>query len=178
MELLVIRHGAAEPRETFAETGKDDSERPLTEKGRKRVERASRGLHTLVPHIDVLATSPFARSMQTAEVLAATYGDVTPQELEALAPHGERRSVLTWLQMHERDSTVAVVGHEPDLGRMVSWLVATPDSHFVQLKKGGACLLYFPSHVTAGDAKIRWLLPVAQLRKLAKKKADSQGLTE
>jgi phosphohistidine phosphatase SixA len=34
VDLLVIRHAIAEDREVFAGTGKDDSLRPLTDRGR------------------------------------------------------------------------------------------------------------------------------------------------
>jgi phosphohistidine phosphatase len=170
MQLLVIRHAVAEPREVFAETGKDDSERPLSAKGRKRLTAAMRGVRTLVPRIDVIAASPLSRSVQTAQIVAASYEDLTTVVLDDLAPQGERRGVLTWLQMQPDGSTAAVIGHEPYLGQMISWLLATPESDFVRLKKGGACLLEWPSHVTAGDATMKWLLPAAQLRKLGKKK--------
>jgi phosphohistidine phosphatase len=170
VQLLVIRHAIAEPREEFAQTGQDDSLRPLSLKGRKRMTAAVRGIRALVPKIDTLATSPMLRAAQTAEMVAAAYEGLVALVLDDLGPDGERRSVLTWLQMQPDGSTVAVVGHEPYLGGMISWLLATPERDFVQLKKGGACLLEWPSHVTAGDAQLRWLLPAAHLRKLGKRK--------
>lgn len=136
---------------------------------------AAAGLRKLVSRIDVLATSPLVRAKQTAEIVAGEYTGVTPEVLDDLAPSGERRSVLTWLQLQKDGSTLAVVGHEPDLGRLVSWLLATPDSHFVHLKKGGACLLEWPSHLTAGAAQLAWLLQSAQLRKLGKRKGSDKS---
>jgi phosphohistidine phosphatase len=56
MHLLVIRHGLAGDREEFAKTGRPDDERPLTPKGRRRMRRNARGLRTLVPGLDLLAT--------------------------------------------------------------------------------------------------------------------------
>lgn len=170
MQLLVIRHAIAEPRESVAVVETDGASRPLTAKGRKRMSSTAAGLRRLVPTVDVLASSPLVRAVQTAEIVAEEYTGVTPMVLDDLAPSGERRSVLTWLQMQKDGSTLAAVGHEPELGRLVSWLLATPDSHFVHLKKGGACLLEWRSHVTAGDAQLAWLLQPAQLRKLGKRK--------
>ncbi|UCG85706.1 MAG: histidine phosphatase family protein [Gemmatimonadota bacterium] len=170
MNLLVVRHAAAERREAFAETGQDDSSRPLTAAGRKRMEQCLNGLKRLVPEIDSLATSPLTRAAQTAEMVAAEYGTVVPVHLEHLAPGGERRAVLSWIQMQRDESTIAVVGHEPDLGSMVSWLLASTGGRFVGLKKGGACLLTWKSHVTAGDADLVWLLTSGQLRRIGKKK--------
>ena len=39
----------AQTREEFAPTGRDDSLRPLTDKGRAKMKRAAAGLHGLVP---------------------------------------------------------------------------------------------------------------------------------
>jgi phosphohistidine phosphatase len=168
VELLVIRHAVAELRKVFAETGQDDTQRPLTKKGRRRMEAAVRGLRTLVPRIDMLAASPLVRAAQTAEIVAACYKSAERLELDPLAPTGDQRAILTWLQMQDEGSTIAIVGHEPDLGKLTSWLLATPDSHFLELKKGGVCLLEWPVNIAAGDAVLRWLLTAASLRKLGK----------
>ena len=37
MELLIIRHAIAEDRDEFAESGKSDDERPLTDAGSRRM---------------------------------------------------------------------------------------------------------------------------------------------
>jgi len=168
VDLIVVRHAIAETRETFAETGEDDSQRPLISKGVKRMQRAVRGLKTLVPHIDVVATSPHVRAAQTADILAGAYSGLTPVFLDCLVPEGERRAVLSWLQMQADDAIIAVVGHEPNLGNLVSWLLGSPDSCFLEFKKGGACRLTWPSHITAGDAHLLWLLTAGQLRRIGK----------
>jgi phosphohistidine phosphatase len=170
VRLLVVRHALAGRRDSFAETGQDDSLRPLVDRGRKRMERSSRALTRLVPEIHTLATSPLLRAVQTAEIMAATYGTLQLEQLEQLAPGGERRAVLSWLQMQPDGATVAVVGHEPDLSSLVSWLLTRAEDPFVSLKKGGACLLAWKSHVVAGDAHLDWLLTSRQLQRLAKKK--------
>lgn len=172
VNLLVIRHAIAERREAFSRTGEDDSQRPVTASGRKRMEQCVKGLRRLVPEIHSLATSPLTRAVQTADIVAAVYGTVVPVQLEHLAPGGERRAVLSWIQMQPDGSTVAVVGHEPDLGAMVSWLLSSAGRQFVQLKKGGACLLTWGPHVTAGDADLVWLLTSGQLRRIGKRKKN------
>ncbi len=168
MDLVVVRHAIAETREAHAETGADDALRPLAPKGVKRMRRTTRGLKALVPHIDLLATSPLVRAAQTADIVAAAYPGLAPTELDALAPDGERRAILSWLQMQAEDATIAIVGHEPNLGNLVSWLLASPESHFLELKKGGACRLTWHNHVTAGDAHLVWMLTAGQLRRISK----------
>ena len=101
-------------------------------------------------------------------MIASAYPNVLPVKIDALAPGGERRAVLSWIQMQKDDSTVAMVGHEPDLAGTVSWLLSSGGTQFMGFKKGGACLLTWPTHITAGDAHLVWLLTAGQLRRIGK----------
>ena len=74
MNVLVIRHAIAEDRDVFARTEKDDDERPLTDEGRKKMARGAQGLHTLVPKLDLIASSPLVRAQQTAAIVAMVCG--------------------------------------------------------------------------------------------------------
>lgn len=167
MELLVIRHAIAEDREAFARTGRDDALRPLTAKGRRRFEESARGLRTLVDTIDVLATSTLARAIETGELLAGEYELRRATQLAELAPEADPASLSPWLRKHRARSSVAIVGHEPHLSRLVEYLLTgSPGRGFVSLKKGGACLLGLDEAAEAGRAELRWLLTAAQLRRM------------
>jgi phosphohistidine phosphatase len=168
MQLIVVRHAIAEDRDEFAKTGKDDSERPLTRAGRSKMKGAVKGLVHLAPDIDTLGTSPFVRAMQTAKLVAAGYDGVKPKPVEALQPDGKREDVLAWLQEQGSAETVAIVGHEPSLGLLISWLVALPLNHFVELKKGGACLIEWPDRPAEGNGWLRWLATPGMLRRIAR----------
>lgn len=163
LDLLVVRHAIAEDREAFARTGDPDELRPLTPRGRKRMRRAAKGLRTLVPRIDVLATSPLVRAVQTAEILADVY-DLELEEVAALEPDASSKSLLGWLEKQDEGSTVAVVGHEPSLSFHVSWLMARSDEPLVEFKKGGACLLRFYDEVFSGGATLLWMATPRLLR--------------
>ncbi len=128
------------------------------------MQRAAEGLHTLVPRIDVLATSPLVRAVQTAEILAQAYGDLEVEEVAALEPDAGSKTVLGWLEEQAAGSTVAVVGHEPSLSFHVSWLTARSDEPFVEFKKGGACYLRFFDEVYSGGATLLWMMTPRQLR--------------
>ncbi|HKF95235.1 MAG TPA: histidine phosphatase family protein, partial [Gammaproteobacteria bacterium] len=67
MRILAVRHGEAGDAEDFARNGRSDHLRPLTARGRKRVWLAARGIIRELPFIDVLATSSYVRTVQTAE---------------------------------------------------------------------------------------------------------------
>jgi phosphohistidine phosphatase len=168
MDLLVVRHAIAEDRAVFGKTGKDDGERPLTGAGRERFEKGARGLRRLVPGIDLLATSTLVRAVQTGELLADTFGGITTVRVEELAPDARPEALLPWLRAQRRRELVAIVGHEPHLSALVELLLAGGQTGFVELKKGGACLLALPRAAAPGGGELRWLLTAGQLRRLAR----------
>lgn len=167
MQLLVIRHAIARDREEFARTGQDDDLRPLTPEGRRRMRRAARGLRRVVPQLAVLASSPLVRAAQTAEVVAGAYGVPEWDTWPELAPGVAPGMLLDRLRsLHVQGGPVAVVGHEPDLGELVSWLLCGQTRSFVEMKKGGACLLEFGGAPEAERARLLWHLAPAHLRRL------------
>ena len=166
MDLIVVRHAMAEEREVFAETRESDSLRPLTAKGRKRMRRGAGGLKALVPHVDLIATSPLVRAHETAEILGHAYHDIDPIEIPELEPGASLESMLRWLQNQRPDATIVIVGHEPSLSMLISWLTTRSADSFVEFKKGSACLITFDEGIYAGGATMQWLLTPAQLRSL------------
>ncbi len=166
MDVLLVRHARAEEREIFALTGAEDALRPLTRGGAKEMRKVARALRGLVPRIDVFASSPLLRAVQTAEILAARY-DGKVLQLPQLAPGHEPAQVLTWLRSQGDQQCVALVGHEPDLGVLASWLLAGGKQGFMPMKKAGACLLRFTGGIKGGKAELAWALPPGLLRELA-----------
>ena len=166
MKLLVIRHAAAESREASAASGRDDAERPLTELGRQRMRQAAKALQGMLPKLDVLATSPLLRAVETAEGLAQVYADPAPVKLQELVPGHSPSELAQWLRTHDADATVAVIGHEPDLSEAITWFVSGLSTPFLSLGKGGACLIEFPGLIEGGRAVLIWALRPSQLRGL------------
>jgi phosphohistidine phosphatase len=165
VKLVIFRHGPAGNREEWEAEGRDDRERPLTPKGKKEVRKAAAGLALLVPQLDVVATSPLVRAAQTAKIVAAEYGSEI-ENLEALAPERDPEEMLAWLKAHDSAQTLAVVGHEPHLSTLACYLLTGTKSSFLDLKKGGACLLELPQPSRPGSAVLEWLLTDRELRRL------------
>lgn len=167
MDLLVIRHAIAQDREEFARTGRDDAQRPLTDDGREKMMRAAAGLRTLAPELARLATSPLLRAVQTARIVAAAY-DAPPeiQTVDVLAPGSAYVDFARWLGRQDVDGIVAVVGHEPHLSGLVTWLLTGADESRTPLRKGGAALLTFEGAPGRARARLAWLLTPAILRRL------------
>lgn len=165
MKLLIVRHGPAGDSAAWEAKGRDDRLRPLTTEGRKQMRKAAAGLVTLVPDLPVLATSPLTRAAQTAEILAGEYGcEIAP--LEALAPDHGPEDAVGWLRKQQFD-TVGLVGHEPHLSTLVGYLLTGRPASFLDLKKGGACLLEMTEPLELGGGALAWLLTPRALRRLA-----------
>jgi len=167
MRLLLVRHAIAEDQEDFARTGKDDRLRPLTDEGRKKMKQAARGLRSLVPEIDLLATSPLTRAAQTGAILDSVFGGIDVVEIDELSPETTPEQFLRWLRQQKGD-LIGAVGHEPSLSQILGWLLTGTDRRLFAFRKGGACLLEFGDDEPAGGtATLLWALTPAQLRTLA-----------
>ena len=162
MRLLVIRHGKAIERDHFAATGQDDTQRPLTGKGRERTAEAARGLRILVPEISLIATSPLVRAEQTARMIAEAYAGVPVVERHELTPEEGDEPIIQWLN-RQREKTIAIVGHEPNLSHLIGVLLKPTEGEVAHLKKGAVCLIEFSGHCERGAGKMMWLKSAKQL---------------
>ena len=166
MRVLIVRHALAGTREAFAHSGQPDAERPVTAEGKKKMRRAARGLRRLAPDIDRLVTSPYRRAAQTARIVARAYGRLEPVTLEHLVPDVEPPVVARWLRAQRGVGTVALVGHEPQLSTLASYLLTKNSEPILELEKGAACAIDLPAAGRAGS--LVWLLTAKQLRALGK----------
>jgi len=155
MKLLIIRHAIAVPRGT---PGVPDDERPLTPKGKKRFREAARGLARIARRPDVILTSPLPRALQTATIAAKAWGGVKPTIEPALADANITK-VVAAIEARPRDTTVAVVGHEPALSALLARLLGSPASERLTLRKGGAALVDLPGALSAGGRLVWYLRP-------------------
>lgn len=166
MRLLVIRHAIAEDREAFAASGRDDTLRPLTDQGRRKMRKAARGLRGLVRRIDALVSSPLTRALETAEIVRAEYELERVEQMPELAPEHPLPEAVAALGRFPGE-LMAIVGHEPQLGRLVTFLMTGSDRPAVEMKKGGACLLEFDGIPSAGAGSLLWSTRPSTLRDLA-----------
>ena len=167
MQLLVIRHAIAMDRDEFAELGESDDRRPLTKNGVKRMRKGAKGLRGAVDRIDMLATSPYTRAVETAAIVSEEFG-VGPAEVSAsLVPDVHFDEFERWAQVQSNGDVLAIVGHEPHLSGLVTWLMMGGGDSRIELKKGGACLLDFESGIRRGAGTLLWLLTPRQLRGFA-----------
>jgi phosphohistidine phosphatase len=170
MRVIFFRHGPAGQRD--AARWPDDGLRPLTPKGIRRTRLAAAGLRRLEPGIELIVTSPLTRAVETAELLKEQFAGVEIETLDLLAPGASLRRLVESVAAHNAHPTVALVGHEPDLGKLVGMLLFSAPSP-IALKKAGACSIEFSAEVRPGAGQLLWFLPPRVLRRLAGKKAHA-----
>jgi phosphohistidine phosphatase len=163
VQLMIIRHATAVPRGT---PGIADDERPLTKGGEKQWKRAARGLARVARRPDVLLTSPLPRAARTAEIAAKAWRKLTATQTPALQD-GSFEAIAAAIGEYPTDSTVAIVGHEPDLSAFLARLLGTPNAGRLTFRKGGAALVDVPGEIADGGA-LTWYLSPRILRRLGR----------
>jgi phosphohistidine phosphatase len=165
MHVYLVRHAIAERRDPAR--WPDDAERPLTAKGTTRFRSAARGLHRIVPAVEVVLASPYRRAWETAEILHDEIAWPTPERCPALEAIRSPAGALEVLRALKESSSAALVGHEPYLSRLASLLLSgEEDALRLELKKGGVALLAFADDPRARDAFLRWSATPKILRSL------------
>ena len=166
MKIIIIRHAIAEDRTVFAQNNDDDRLRPLVEKGIKRIEQSRQGLKNIESTADYIFNSTLTRAIQTADIIGELYPNATRRAIPQLDPGSDPAKLTSLLTDLPRESTVLLIGHEPDLSELISWYTNGSHFNFLQLKKGAACLLQFKGSPKPASAEMIWLLTPKQLRSL------------
>jgi phosphohistidine phosphatase len=136
----------------------DDTQRPLTDDGRKRFRKVVKHLAKCGVAPQRIATSPLLRCRQTAELLLEGL-EATPSlsVLEALEPGASWSDVLPWLQHQTDVPELALVGHAPDVGMLVGSMIGGGEA-MIDFAKGAVACVEFADQVTTGGGSLRWMV--------------------
>src|SRR6266702_4770842 len=136
MDLYLVRHGVAY--DPDPDQWPDDKDRPLTPDGEKKFRRTARGLRKLVPSVNVVLSSPWVRAWRTAELLEKEAGWPAPVACDALESGRSPAEVLQALQPFATAAAIVLVGHEPNMHELASYLLSGDTSHVqLEFRKGG-----------------------------------------
>lgn len=158
---LVMRHGTAvehAPDQRHHDPG-------LTPEGAREIEQIGEGLAVLMRAPTLVISSPHRRAVETADRVAAAFGGVPVETVDELSSGALPDAILRVVAEYcpgDR-SGIAVVGHEPDLGRFVSRALSASGRSFYSFRKGAACLLEFPAVPREGNATLEWALDPGHL---------------
>jgi phosphohistidine phosphatase len=168
MNLYVIRHAIAVDEGTSEY--ESDSQRPLTDKGRKKMRQIAKALRNLGVEFDLILSSPYVRARETAEILAEVFKMKKKLVFsDNLIPLGNPDLLITEVNEKYSVDSLAVVGHEPHLSTLVGLLAAENGKIDVTLKKGGVCYLSADDLHHEHRATMEWLLTPGLLMELGDK---------
>lgn len=185
MTLTLIRHAQADAR---GPKYPDDSTRPLIQKGHKQAKALAKALERLDTRFDRLFSSPYTRALETAEPLTGrleadnveiltelttpSYPQLVTQLVDNLEPPVDNAKRFAPNGVH-----VALVGHEPYLSELTSYLLTgiltgdterrpgpRTDSVHVKFKK--AMVVQLEGPLEAGAMTLQMALPARVYKKL------------
>ena len=163
IEVYVLRHGIAVNPGTPGYA--DDSRRPLTEDGRKKMRRIARAMRSMKLEIGLIFSSPFLRAKETAEIVQKAYDKKIPLRFSVKLEPGATSSKLIQelYRVLKKKKNVLLVGHEPFLSSFISKLIAGSSKCRIELKKGGLCKISADHLALGRRAQLEWLLTPSQL---------------
>lgn len=165
MELLIIRHAIAFERNS--RRWREDSERPLSPAGIRRARKAAAGLKVITDPPDRLLTSPLLRARQTAQILTEVAGWPQAELAAELTPDKPPRALFSVLSRGRTSGRVAVVGHQPALGKLLAaCLLEDSGSLSIEMKKNAVACVSFQGAARPGHAALQWLATPRMLRAL------------
>lgn len=167
MLLYLIRHAEAE--DLAAIPSARDFDRPLTARGQAQSRALADAFARRRIAIDGIAASPLVRAYQTAaEFLSIYMPSMRPVTCDELAFDRLKPSKLSQFladlppsgeRMPGKDEkAVAAVGHMPDLGEYLDWLIGAP-SGTVHFAKAAVACVRFKGDPDRAAGKLEWLVP-------------------
>jgi len=172
VKLLLVRHGIAED---LQEAGGSDEARRLTDDGREKFQQSARGLAHVMDRPDAILTSPYARALETAEILSDAWGGPEPRTARSLA-WGTLSQLAADLRKAGElskpgsapspDGFTVLVGHEPHLSGLLATLLGGRGASGFAFKKGGAALVEI-AELAPGSGRLLFSLPPRLSRGLA-----------
>lgn len=167
MRVYLVRHAIAYPQ--TPDSAMLDSARELTPQGITKMQRSAAALARMGVQCDEIWTSPYTRARQTAEILCSALNTPRePRQMTELEPDGDLRGIVTTLQLHADRSGIALVGHEPSLGRLIGLLLFGEPVAVAEFKKGGVCCIEVEQFAQPLRSTLIWMLTPKQLRWMGK----------
>lgn len=140
----------------------DDSLRELTPEGIERYAKVVKALADCGFNPERIATSPFTRCRQTAEIIAKhVEGKPKIDELEALEPGSEIEPLVEWSR-EQGDANSCWVGHSPDVERLAAEMIGDGAAH-IRFAKGAVAAIGFEAGINTGAGELYWLATAKQL---------------
>ncbi len=151
MLLYLLRHADAD---TIAPS---DGARPLSEKGVEQAKKVARFCEAHDMQLSLILTSPLRRAHETAKPVAAALRAelmIVPWLASGMHPH----AALEELRAYRSQTSVMLVGHEPDFSQLAAHLLGLPTNNAIHVRKGSLTLLELDVF-RPGAAALQFSLP-------------------
>jgi phosphohistidine phosphatase len=167
MRMILMRHAnAGEPDPRMYP---DDNVRPLNARGREEHELVAAALARMGLGISHILSSPLARAVETAEITARALGMRQGiQSLEQLGHQFTIQELCRVLREYPVGSTIAAVGHEPDLSHFASAMLAARGDLVLEMRRSGIIGLDFDGYPERGAGTLLFLVPPSWVLNLAR----------
>jgi phosphohistidine phosphatase len=165
MRLYLMRHATSGSEGDPGQPA--DADPPLSPSGMSKARAAARGLLELRIELSFVLSSPLARAMQTAEIVAQTLSVPVSQlrSIDALRPESAPAALIDELARLEAEELLCV-GHGPQLDDVVAALLGC-SSRITALKKAAVVGLQCES-LSPPRGVLLWLYPQRGLRRMGR----------
>ena len=173
--LTMVRHAEA----ANISAGIDsDSERPLTARGMSDALAIGRIIALLDNPPSMVITSPLLRAVQTGTAVAGNIDrSLLSSVSQDVAPGFEPRALLEQLLTLRRAGvkSLLAVGHQPDIGKFITYVIAGRGTSSLGLGPGTAARLSIRFTGAHPEGILHWLVPPDAARAFLSVQSPIQG---
>jgi phosphohistidine phosphatase len=151
MLLYLLRHADADT------PAPSDDARALSEKGQGQAQKVARFCEAHDMQLSLVLSSPIRRAHETAQIVSSTLrSELVIARWLACGMHPEE--ALEELRAYRGQSSVMLVGHEPDFSQFAAHLLGLPTNNAIHIRKASLTLLELDVF-RAGAASLLFSLP-------------------
>lgn len=145
--VILVRHGQPQTGE-----GSNRTDPPLSTDGSSQTRKIAMHLHKQGYKPDLILSSPLARAVQSAEIIAKV--DSAPvRSTEALGGNFDQDALLAQIPQPSEDKTIYMVGHDPTLSLFAHNLVGEKILP-AGLSKSGCVIIEFNDNIGLGKGRM------------------------
>jgi len=152
-EIFILRHAHAE--DVTECQSRNDFDRKLTEEGIEKTKKISNFFKRLKEEVDIILTSPYRRTKETAEIFANNLDTkVTIKPEDFLSSGASSKDIAKGLLPYSSYKKVLLVGHAPDLEHFLGKLIG---AERIKLKKSSIAKVILSNNVEL-SGELVWLV--------------------
>ncbi len=151
MLLYLLRHADADT------PAPSDEARTLSEKGQSQAKKVARFCEAHDMQLSLVLSSPVRRAHETAQIVSSTLrSELLIAPWLACGMHPQQ--AMEELRAYRSQSSVMLVGHEPDFSQLIAHLLGMPTNNAIHVRKASLTVIDLEIF-RAGAATLLFSLP-------------------